>query len=214
MKFSLSYPTRDTLWQGNGIVHIRRCRLCGIHRIHRTYTLWAVNHEQYVLWSLRSLWFMDGDLVMGYQVHSTLLTHRAHSVQYTPAKCRGHDHQICLVAQDDCELTLVQGKPVTCKYNVAKSAPPHLEYLSSDVWLIAVIHCVNLTVLCPGLPPSDFAVCQPERWNISSKCIIEWPYGRTIPVGRRFLSVRPRYFARKRTRKTCFLRNKMGGSVK
>ena len=163
-----------------------------------TFTLWAANREQYILWSLRSLWFMNGDLVMRYQVRPTMLTDRAHSVQYTPAKCRGHGHQVCLVSQtgrDDCELTVVQGMPVSCKYDVAKSAPPRLEYLSSDMWLVAVTHCVNLTVRCPGLPPSDFAVCQPERWNISSQCIIEWPFGKTIPVGQRFLSVRPRYFA-------------------
>ena len=55
--------------------------------------------------------------------------------------------------------------------------------------------CVNISVRCPGVHPREFCVCRPERWNISSNCVLDWPFGRSVPVNRRFFHLRPRYFA-------------------
>ena len=162
------------------------------------FTLWSANKERLVLWTLRPLWFTDNQLVFRYHTRSPVITDRARSSQFVPAECRGHTHRICLVSQtdhDDCELTLIQGKTVTCTYDVAKIASPHLEYLSTDNWLVSVTECTNITARCPAAPASDYMVCQPERWNISSDCVIEWPYGKSVPISHQFLRVNPRYYA-------------------
>ena len=92
-------------------------------------------------------------------------------------------------------MALIQGRHVACPYDVARSTLPRLEYLSADDWLVAVTDFVNITVPCPGVHPREFLVCRPERWNISSNCVLDWPFGRTVPVNRRFFHLRPRYFA-------------------
>ena len=53
--------------------------------------------------------------------------------------------KIALTDHDDCELTLIQGKTVTCTHDVAKIASLHLEYLSTDNWLVSVTECPNIT---------------------------------------------------------------------
>ena len=162
------------------------------------FTLWAAGKEKHLLWKLEPLWFQDGDLAIRYRTRSPIITDGACSLQYTPADCRGSSHMICLVSQTDrnrCELSLIQGRTVECRYDVSNTAPPRLEYLSNDFWLISVTQCTNITVRCPSAPPSDFVVCRPERWNVSTDCMIEWPYGRTIRTSYKFLRLEPHYYA-------------------
>ena len=71
-----------------------------------------------------------------------------------------------------CELALIQDRHVSCPYDVARSTRPRLEYMSPDDWLVAVTYFVNITVRCPGVHPRQFFVCRPERWNISSNCVL------------------------------------------
>ena len=162
------------------------------------FTLWAAHRDVHRLWTLKSLWFRKDVFVAKYQVHSKVLTDKAYSYQHLPAECRGTSQVICFVPQsnhEECELSLIQGRAVKCKYQLAKVAPPFLEYLATDHWLVGVTTCTNVTVRCPDDPAIDIMVCQPERWNVSTVCVMEWPLGRTVSTDHHFLNLAPRYYA-------------------
>ena len=162
------------------------------------FTLWAAHRDVHRLWTLKSLWFRKGVFVARYLVRSPVLTDKAFSYQHLPAECRGTTQAICFVPQsthEECELSLVQGRAVQCKFHLARVAPPLLEYLATNHWLVGVTTCTNITVRCPDDPAIDVMVCKPERWNVSTDCVIEWPLGRTVSTDHHFLNLAPRYYA-------------------